>query len=63
VAIVAVFVAAAAVLLLARATRPSDPEPFRFPPGAAGTSPKAEIDAAERARLEALLRGGAEAPP
>ncbi|MGH7789974.1 MAG: hypothetical protein ACRERC_24110 [Candidatus Binatia bacterium] len=62
-AIVAVFVAAAGVLLLTRAARPPDPQPFRFPPGAAGTTPTAEIDATERARLDALVKGVAEAPP
>jgi len=47
-------VAAAGIALLWRASRPPAHEPFRFPASAA-TSPTAEIDATDRARLEAVL--------
>jgi hypothetical protein len=53
-AVAALFVAAAAVLLLVRAARTPSPAPFRFPPRP-GVTPTAEITAHERAGLEAVL--------
>jgi hypothetical protein len=53
-AAVAVFTAAAGIALLLRASRPPAREPFRFP-AAAVTTPTAEIEDAERARLQDLL--------
>lgn len=48
--------AAGAIALLVRASRPPEHQPFRFP-ATAGKTPGAELDAETRARLEAGLRG------
>lgn len=57
VAIIAVIVAAGAgIALLLQATRPPTAQPFHFP-AVNGATPTVEIDASERARLQAILDG------
>jgi len=51
---VALLTAAVGLALLVRASRPKAKQPFRFP-AAAQVTPTAEIDASERARLQAVL--------
>lgn len=54
-ALAALIAAAAAIALVMRISRPLAPQPFHFPAVVAVT-PTVEINAAERARLEQVLR-------